>query len=195
MFTSPSALSFNLLTISPSQCLLPCHAVPGCHDWGLSRRSRCHTKFLPCSDRTAPRLELLLPRTYTVHQSARTLSGKIHTMNTSTNQSYKRTKTNGHNMPQPPQKPIRLSHSVGKCRFNKQQQTMNDHVLSDCITLREKNEMLMTKGDKIIYKLSQASASEAWHMGRRCQSQCHASDASAHQLASRHLAGAKSHVG
>lgn len=32
-------------------------------------------------------------------------------------------------------------------------------------------------------------------MGRRCQSQCHASDASAHQLASRHLAGAKSRVG
>ena len=53
-------------------------------------------------------------------------------------------------MPQPPQKPIRLFHSLGKCRFNKQQQTMNDNVLSDCITLREKNEMLMTKGDKII---------------------------------------------
>ena len=104
MFTSPSALSFNLLTISPSHCLLPCHAVPSCHDWGLSRRSRCHTKFLLCSDRTAPRLELL-PRTYTVHQSAQTSLGKIHTMNTSTNQSYKRTKqiaTTCHNRPKSP---------------------------------------------------------------------------------------------
>ena len=78
------------------------------------------------------------------------------------------------------------------------QQTAADYERPCFVRLHHserKNEMLMTKGDKIIYKLSQASASEAWHMGRRCQSQCHASDASAHQLASRHLAGAKSHVG
>ena len=58
--------SFNCLTIYSS---LLCRTVPCCHDWGLSRRSRCHTKSLPCSDRTGPRLELL-PRTHTAHQSA-----------------------------------------------------------------------------------------------------------------------------